>query len=129
MITHYLKIALRNLLKYKTQSVVSVLGLAVGFVCFTLSTLWVNYEMTYDSFHPDAERIYLVSTDDEVSAGKYNLYTPSALTGYLKERWEEVEQAVSFQNSPLYVVKNKKLEEIPTLEIDSAFMKMMNIQV
>ena len=129
MITHDLKIAFRNLLKYKTQSVVSVLGLAVGFVCFTLSTLWVNYEMTYDSFHPDAERIYLVSTDDEISAGKYNLYTPSALTGYLKERWEEVEQAVSFQNSPLYVVKNKKLEEIPTLEIDSAFMKMMNIQV
>ena len=85
MIIHYLKIAFRNLLKYKTQTAISILGLAVGFVCFTLSTLWVNYEMTYDSFHPDAERIYLVSTDDEVSAGKFGLYTPSALTGYLKE--------------------------------------------
>ena len=41
---HHLKIAFRNLLKYKTQTVISVLGLAVGFVCFTLSTLWVNYE-------------------------------------------------------------------------------------
>lgn len=129
MITHYLKVAFRNLLKYKTQSIVSILGLAIGFVCFTLSTLWVNYEISYDSFHPDAERMYMVSTDDEVSAGKFGLYTPSALAGYLRDHWEEVEQAVSFQDYRLYVVKNKRLEEIPTLGIDSAFMQMMNIQV
>ena len=129
MIIHYLKIAFRNLLKYKTQTAISILGLAVGFVCFTLSTLWVNYEMTYDSFHPDAERIYLVSTDDEVSAGKFGLYTPSALTGYLKEHWNEVEDACSFQYNPLFVVKNNKMEEIPALGVDSSFMRMMNIQV
>ena len=34
MILHYLKIAWRNLLKYRTQSVVSILGLAVGLACF-----------------------------------------------------------------------------------------------
>ena len=129
MIIHYLKIAIRNLFKYKTQSIVSILGLAIGFVCFTLSSLWVNYEMTYDSFHPDAKRMYMVSTDDQISAGKFGLYTPSALAGYLKGHWEEVEQAVSFQDKQLYVVKNKKMEEIPTLGIDSAFVQMMNIQV
>lgn len=30
MIKHYLKVAIRNLLKYKAQSVISILGLAVG---------------------------------------------------------------------------------------------------
>ena len=35
MILHYLKIALRNLLKYRTQSAISVLGLAVGLGFFT----------------------------------------------------------------------------------------------
>ena len=129
MIIHYLKIAFRNLLKYKTQTAISILGLAVGFVCFTLSTLWVNYEMTYDSFHPDAERMYLVSTDDEVSAGKFNIFTPSALAGYLKEHWNEVEDAFSFQYNTLFVVKNNKMEEIPALGVDSTFMRMMNIQV
>ena len=82
MITHYIKIALRNLFKYKTQSVFSIIGLAVGFVCFTLSTLWINYETTYDTFHPDAERLYFVSTDDQVSPGKYGRFTPSALAGH-----------------------------------------------
>ena len=31
MIIHYLKVAFRNLLKYKTQSIVSIVGLAIGF--------------------------------------------------------------------------------------------------
>ena len=35
MILHYLKVALRNLLKYKTHSFISALFLAVGIVCYT----------------------------------------------------------------------------------------------
>lgn len=50
MIKHYLKVAFRNLIKYKTQSLVSIIGLAVGFTCFALSVLWIRYEMTYDNF-------------------------------------------------------------------------------
>ena len=55
MIHHYLKIAYRNLLKYRTQSIISIIGLAIGLACFALSTFWVQYEMTYDDFHKDAE--------------------------------------------------------------------------
>ena len=54
MIKHYLKVAFRNLMKYKTQSLVSIIGLAVGFTCFALSVLWIRYEMTYDTFHNGA---------------------------------------------------------------------------
>ena len=34
MILHYLKIAFRNLLKYKTHSLISAFCLSVGFVCY-----------------------------------------------------------------------------------------------
>lgn len=37
MLLHYLKIAWRNLLKYKTQSVISILGLAIGFTAFSFT--------------------------------------------------------------------------------------------
>ena len=70
MIKHYLKVAFRNLAKYKVQSIVSILGLAVGFVCFALSTLWIRYEMTYDTFHEGAERIYLVRAHYAHEPGK-----------------------------------------------------------
>ena len=89
MITHYLKVAVRNLLKYKTQTIISILGLAVGFVCFALSAFWIRYEMTYDAFHEDADRIYLVITDDELSPGKYACFTPPALTDYLQTNYQK----------------------------------------
>ena len=54
MIVHYLKIAWRNLLKYRTQTAVNIVGLAVGFACFALSLVWIRYELTYDRCHLDS---------------------------------------------------------------------------
>ena len=36
MIQHYSKVALRNLMKYKTQNLISTIGLAVGLLCFSI---------------------------------------------------------------------------------------------
>ena len=60
MIQHYCKIAFRNILKYKIQSIISIIGLAVGFTCFALSNLWIHYEITYDKFYEGVERTHLL---------------------------------------------------------------------
>ena len=60
MILHYLKSAVRSLMKYKVQTVASMVGLTLGFVCFALSAVWVRYEQTFDSFHRGADRMYLL---------------------------------------------------------------------
>ena len=60
MILHYLKSAVRSLMKYKVQTTASMVGLALGFVCFALSAVWVRYEQTFDSFHRGAGRMYLL---------------------------------------------------------------------
>ncbi len=62
MIGHYLKIAWRNILKYKTQSIISVLGLAIGFTAFVLGGYWYQWEHSFDTFHPDWKRTYAVTT-------------------------------------------------------------------
>ena len=72
MIKHYLKVAFRNLIKYKTQSLVSIIGLAVGFTCFALSVLWIRYEMTYDNFHEGADRIYLAGSSFRLYGDGYH---------------------------------------------------------
>ena len=88
MILHYLKIALRNLLKYKTQSAISVLGLAVGLAFFTFGIHWLKYETSYDSFYPDAKRSYLIYTQAE---NNKKGYSPTALGDFIRERLPEVE--------------------------------------
>ena len=63
MIQHFFKIAFRNILKYRTQSIISIIGLAVGFTCFALANLWIHYDTTYDAYHEgctsSAKKIYL----------------------------------------------------------------------
>ena len=76
MITHYLTVAIRNLLKYKSQSIVSILGLAIGFVCFALSAFWIEYESTYDAHRKDSGRIYVVQVNDAYETGRIRSHIP-----------------------------------------------------
>ena len=46
MLYHYIKIAFRNLLKYKLQSFICIVGLAIGFTSFALSSLWIRLGKT-----------------------------------------------------------------------------------
>ena len=62
MITHYLKVALRNLLKYRTHSIVSALCLAVGITFFTLVSHFINGVMNQHSFPRSEERISFYAT-------------------------------------------------------------------
>ena len=71
MITHYLKVAVRNLLKNKTQSVISILGLSIGIAFFIYGWHWLNYETSYDNFYPNAKRSYLVYIQDENNKAGY----------------------------------------------------------
>ena len=61
MLKHYFKIAWRNISKYAIHNTISILGLMAGFVCLSLSSLWLKYENSFDTFHKDADRIYTFS--------------------------------------------------------------------
>ena len=41
---HYFKVTFRELVKYKTQSIVSIIGLAIGFTAFVLGGYWLWWE-------------------------------------------------------------------------------------
>ena len=61
MLLHYLSLAWQQLEKYRLQSVVSIVSLAIGFACFALASMWIKYETTYDAFHKNADRIYYLN--------------------------------------------------------------------
>ena len=66
MILHYLKIAWRNLLKYRMPTAVNVVGIAVGFACFAVANLWMRDEASFDSRDAAASRMYLVYTESAI---------------------------------------------------------------
>lgn len=99
MILYFLKVAWRNLLKYKAQSVISILGLAIGFMAFSFTMSWISFEYSYDSFTPDADRIYQVVKVDPKLTGGIKKVTPEPLALYLESTFPEVEAATSIDIS------------------------------
>ena len=64
MITHYLKMALRNLLKYRTHSIISVICLAIGITFFTLVWHFTNMVDNMVDLPRNEERIHLIAINE-----------------------------------------------------------------
>ena len=130
MIRHYITVALRNLRKYPTQSIISVLGLAAGFVCLSLSALWMHYENTYDTMHEDYERIYTFVDGDNlkktgVVSQSTRLQTTSALVKKLQDEHPEVEDvAYCWAPDETFIVNGL---EARRMAIDSTFIRMFDL--
>jgi len=61
MIRNYLKIAIRNLLKYRFISFINLFGLTVGLTCCLLITAYILNELSYDRHNKNADHIYRVT--------------------------------------------------------------------
>ena len=59
---NYLTIAVRSVRKQKTYSAINFLGLAVGLACTFLIAAFVSDELSYDTYHDDADRIVRMTT-------------------------------------------------------------------
>ena len=62
MFRNYLFIALRSVRKSKGHALVNVTGLALGITCSIVIFLIVRFEMSYNNFHDDGNRIFRVVT-------------------------------------------------------------------
>src|SRR5690349_5634107 len=61
MIYNYLKIAVRNLLKYRFISFINLFGLTVGLTCCLLILAYILNEISYDRYNKNADRVYRVT--------------------------------------------------------------------
>ncbi len=54
----YFKTAWRHIMRHKTYSAINVMGLSLGVCGCLVIYLITNFEFSFDTFHPDKERIY-----------------------------------------------------------------------
>jgi len=75
MIKNYIKIAFRNLWRFRGYTLINILGLAIGMACVMLIMMYVQSELSYDKFHVNQDRIY-----------RLNINTTNPQTGDVSER-------------------------------------------
>ena len=67
MIKNYFKIAWRNLWRHKRMTMINVAGLGIGMAATVLIVLWVQNELSFDKFQPDAQNIYRIKVRIPIS--------------------------------------------------------------
>ena len=91
MIKNYIKMAFRNIRRYKGYSLINIAGLTVGIACFILIFIWVYDELNYDTFHTHSERlcrIILKKASDPGDTGMPS--SPYILPQILKDEYPEI---------------------------------------
>ncbi|HUR10686.1 MAG TPA: ABC transporter permease [Flavitalea sp.] len=96
MFRNYLKIAIRNLMRYKFFSFINIFGLATGIACCTVILLFVADELSFDKHHHDSERIHRVVKDfvNEDGSRLPDATTPPAIATYMMKEIPEIEHVV-----------------------------------
>ncbi len=70
MLKNYFKIAWRNISRRKVYTAINILGLAFG-ICACIAIYLVgSFELSFDKFHPDKDRIYRIVGDMERASGE-----------------------------------------------------------
>src|SRR5687768_9930848 len=97
MLTNYLKVAVRNILKYKVYSSINVFGLAVGMAASMLIVLYIADELSYDRFQKDADRIYRIGSSGRFEGSEFKqAVSSSPIAEALLKEVPEVEDATRF---------------------------------
>jgi len=79
MFRNYLKIAWRNLIRHHNFTVLNVLGLSVGVAVALLLFMAVRYDLSFDQFHADTNRIYRVVRKQVYANGNENFTSGNPL--------------------------------------------------
>ena len=125
MIRHYITIASRNFIKYKLQTLISVIGLAIGLVCFTYGMKWLEYETSYDGFYPKSKQMYTLYGINK-QTGKKERKLPLVLARKLKLDFPEIkETALVYGNfGSTFKYNDQILEDPEEIFIDNNFFTL-----
>ena len=128
MLKNYLKIAWRNLLRNKSFSLLNILGLSIGLAVTALIFLWVDFELGFDQFHENRDRIYQVNNKYEVDGEIWTWNsTPKVMASAIKKDYPEVEEVTRYfyENTFLFSHGEKNIKSNGTI-VDPSFLKIFS---
>ena len=132
MVTNYLKIAFRNIIRNKGYSFINIAGLAIGICCCILILLYVQDELSYDRQYEKANRTYRVFIRGVLAGGaEMNMaITTAPLAHTLLQEYPEVEQVTRFRNFGFPVVRyqDKVFSEERFFWADSTFFEVFTLK-
>ena len=100
MLKNYFSIAWRTMVRHKLYTTINVVGLSIG-ICACLA-IWAiaHYELSFDKFHPDRERIYRVVSESRSMSGVMDYWgdVPEPTAEQARKELSGIELIADFHN-------------------------------
>lgn len=131
MISNYLKLALRHLLRKKTFAFINIFGLTVGLTGCVLIGLFIADEMSFDKFHTHTDRIARVTAEMSFSGTLYNVAVTGTRVGpRLQSVFPKIEAFTrTFVSRTIVGNGVTHFEENNFLFADSAFFRIFTFPI
>jgi len=126
MISNYLKVAWRNLIRSKWEGALNIFGLSIGITASLLLFVIVQYELSYDKFQSNYGEIYRIVTEQKYPDGfDYNPGVPNPVPDALQAEqlpFEKVVPVKSADNIQVNIYPNDLKQGIPEkFEVENLF--------
>lgn len=103
MFRHNLLITYRSFMRNKSSFLINLIGLSTGMACVLLIYLWVNDELSVDTFHEQNSRLYQVMEHIESDGViRTSFETSAPLVEFLQAEMPEVEYAAAVAPTTWY---------------------------
>src|ERR1700741_696461 len=129
MLKNYFKIAWRNLWKNKLFSFINIIGLAVGVTCCVLIYLYVQHELSYDTYNEKADRIYRITSHIKQQS-KDDVFAPTSpvTSQKLQSAFPEIQKIVRFSSVRRPVTYNdRQFYDTKILYADSTLLDIFTL--
>lgn len=133
MLQNYFKIALRNLLKRRVHSLITISGLAVGMAACLVISKYVEFETSYESFNINANNIYR-AVSSFYTDGKTESYSGYDLGPSLSDDFPEIKRFTRIHGNGSIVSigdgqSQQKFQEHNMLIVDSTFFDVFTFRI
>ncbi|MCK4663468.1 MAG: ABC transporter permease [Bacteroidales bacterium] len=133
MFKNYLTVAYRNLTRNKFFSFINIIGLSIGLAATILILLYVKYELSFDNFHENKDRIYRIVTKVKKADGSI-MKVPTGLNEMsylLPERVPEIIKATKIYSGDNIKVEcnNNVFYNDKLYYVDSTFFDIFSFPV
>ncbi len=105
MLRNNIKIAWRQMRKYRFHSILNIVGLGLGMACCLFIYAFSTYQLSFDQFHKDADRTFVVVQDlhleetEHSTGGSYGMYE------VLRQELPQIEKVALYMEQQDFTLK------------------------
>lgn len=130
-LSHFTRMAAKALIRFRMHTLISLLSLTFGFLCYVSAVLIANYSDSFDQHFPNADRIFniIIRSDGQAGPDKFPIVNNPAAR-YLRAAFPEVPNIVrSTPCFPQDVFLQGRTVDIETRYIEPRFFDIFPLEM